>query len=56
MKIYQHAGGQGGMPGGMPNMSPEDAARMFAGMNAQKNGGGSSSSSGPKGPKVEEVD
>ena len=53
MKIYQQAGDQGGMPGGMPNMSPEDAARMFAGMNAQKNGGGSSSSSGPK---VEEVD
>ena len=51
MKMYQQGGAQGGMPGmnGMPNMSPEDMAKMYAAMNAQKNGDKS-------GPKVEEVD
>jgi len=63
MKMYQQAGGQGGMPmggmpgmpGGMPNMSQEDMAKMFAAMNAQKNGGEGSGSSS-NGPKVDEVD
>lgn len=52
MKMYQQSGGQG-MPGGMPNMNPEDMAKMYAAMNNQKN---ESSNNQPAGPKVEEVD
>ena len=48
IKLYQPSGGQG-----MPNMSPEDMAKMYAAMNNQKN---ESSNNQPAGPKVEEVD
>ena len=73
IKLYQQAGGQGGAPGGMPggmpfpggmsggmpNMSQEDMAKMFASMNAQKNGSSGdngNSGSSAAGPKIEEVD
>ena len=59
IKLYQQGGASGGMPGGMPNMSQEDMAKMFASMNAQKNGSNgnnSSSGSSASGPKIEEVD
>lgn len=69
IKLYQQAGGQngapggmpftGGMPGGMPNMSQEDMAKMYAAMNAQNNGSSGdngSSGSSTSGPKIEEVD
>lgn len=46
-KIYQSAGGAGGMPGGMPDMSA-------GGMGGMPDMGGAAG--GAAGPKVEEVD
>jgi len=46
IKLYQ----QGNASGGMPNMSQEDMAKMYASMNGQKNEKSNS------GPKIEEVD
>jgi len=59
-KIYQGAGGAGGMPGGMPGGFPggfpggEGGMPDFGGQQTPQGGSGSSSSS--SGPKIEEVD
>jgi len=54
-KLYQGAGGAGGMPGGMPNFGGGDGGEGgmpdFGGMGGGGGGGGSA-----KGPKIEEVD